>query len=117
MIKTQKSFYNGHIISFPFDQRSNLPCKSMIAGCHYYCQFVGQITGKDAKIPTPSNFKCCYGKHADHDNLSKAERTLLRLHHCYSHRSMLEIRQWAKEGKYNIPAEVADIPDHLFLYT
>jgi len=70
--KDAKVFYNGHIISFPFDQRSNLPCKSMIAGCHYYCQFVGQITGKDAKIPTPSNFKCCYGKHADHDILSKA---------------------------------------------
>ena len=46
-----------------------------------------------------------------HDNLTKAQRTLLRLHHRFGHASMFQIQQWAKQGLCNIPIDVASVPD------
>jgi hypothetical protein len=32
---------------------------------------------------------------------------MLRLHHRFAHRSFKDIQTWAREGRYNIPIEVA----------
>ena len=65
----------------------------MLAGCNKYCIFIGQTTSTAKPIKTPSNYSSFYGKYNKHDNLTKAQRTLLRLHHRYGHRIMFDIRQ------------------------
>ena len=79
--------YDGHVFDFPYDKSSNLPTVKTAVGCNRYCAFIS-TTAKE------------------NDNLTRNQKVLLQLHHRYSHKSMDDIQQWAREGKFNIPIDI-----------
>ena len=82
----------------------------MQPGIKHYCSFIGQATGSQPPIQTPSNLMSCYGAFKKHENLSRDQKTLLRLHHRFGHRPMADIQAWAREGLFDIPIEVTKVP-------
>jgi len=85
-----KVCYQGNVFEFPYDKRSNLPTTKTVLGIQKYCSFVSSVETS-----------------AENENLSAAQKLLLKVHHRCGHRSMREIQEWAKDGRYGLPIELS----------
>jgi hypothetical protein len=122
-----KVFFNGHVIDFPYDTSTNLPLKKLSPGCTKYCTFLTDFHSNlsadtqlahpqqppslknastvPSKAPTAPLYATIPSDYTD--NLSVNQRTLLRLHHRFGHRSFQDIQAWSRAGRFNIPIEVS----------
>lgn len=106
-----KVIHNGSVINFPYHPKSNLPCAQLIPGNNNYCRFIDECNGTATPIMTPEGIHSYLGTFPNHNNRTAAQQKLLRLHHRLGHTSMLTIQQWAKQGLYNIPLDVASVTE------
>ena len=100
-----KVFYDGHVIDFPYDKSSNLPCKKVSPGCTKFCMFIAEATGSIKTSETDTILKTDSIENTT--NLTIHQRTLLRLHHRFGHRSFQDIQTWARDGRFDLPIEVS----------
>ena len=99
-------FYQGHIIDFPYDERSNLPIRKQQCGSSKYVAAllalpkpIAPAKGAAALLKTSPDLRL-------NTNLTGARKSLLDIHRQCGHVDMQLLQTWARHGQYDLPKAI-----------
>ena len=95
-------YFQGHILEFPIDARSNLPILKQACGS---TKFVAALLGSKVAIDPSKSTGALLQRPPDlrlNTNLTGARKALLDFHRQCGHLNMQLIQQWARKGDYGL---------------